>query len=113
MTVEASAFYQTGKAVRQSDGIVSQSFEDLNSIHLGANVGYGSAKVGISYAYSGDSGYAKGIAQSRDQQNLIVGAQYISGPLLFAVNYMHALGNDVATMTTPSTRAGTLKWSMP
>ncbi|MBP2308446.1 porin [Azospirillum melinis] len=102
VTVEASAFYQTGKAVRQSDGIASQSFEDLNSFHVGANVGYGPAKVGVSYAYSGDSGYAKGTAQSRNQQNLIVGAQYTSGPLLFAANYMRALGNDMATMTTPA-----------
>ncbi|WP_372394646.1 porin [Azospirillum sp. HJ39] len=102
ITVEASAFYQTGKAVRQSDGILAQSFEDLSSIHVGANVGYGPAKVGVSYAFSGDSGYAKGIARSRDQQNLIVGAQYVSGPLLFAANYMRALGNDAATMTTPA-----------
>ncbi len=102
VTVEASAFYQTGKAVRQSDGILDQSFKDLSSIHVGANVGYGPAKVGVSYAFSGDSGYAKGIAQSRDQQNLIVGAQYVSGPLLFAANYMRALGNDAATMTTPA-----------
>ncbi|CAO3408852.1 hypothetical protein [Azospirillum largimobile] len=102
LTVEASAFYQTGKAVRQSDGILDQSFEDLNSVHVGANVGYGPAKVGVSYAFSGDSGYAKGIARSRDQQNLIVGAQYVSGQLLFAANYMRALGNDAATMTTPS-----------
>lgn len=91
VTVEASAFSQTGKAVRQSDGIASQSFEDLHSVHVGANVGYGPAKVGVSYAYSGDGGYAKGIAQSRDQQNLIVCAQYTSGPLLFAANYMRAL----------------------
>ncbi|MBK1837437.1 porin [Azospirillum sp. YIM B02556] len=102
VTVEASAFYQTGKAVRQSDGILSQSFEDLNSFHVGANVGYGPVKVGASYAYSGDSGYAKGLAQSRNQQNLIVGAQYLSGPLLFAANYMRALGNDQATMTMPA-----------
>ncbi|MBY6262561.1 porin [Azospirillum sp. 412522] len=102
VTIEASAFYQTGKAVRQSDGVTDQSFENLNSVHVGANVGYGPMKVGASYAFSGDSGYAKGLARSRDQQNVIVGAQYVAGPLLFSANYMRALGNDAATMSTPA-----------
>ncbi|MBP2296063.1 porin [Azospirillum rugosum] len=102
LTIEASAFYQTGQANGQTDGVLSQEFEDLRSVHVGANVGYGPVKVGASYAYSGDSGYAKGLAQSRAQQNLIVGAQYSYGPLLFAANYLRALGNDSATMTTPA-----------
>jgi predicted porin len=101
-TIEASAFYQTGQAIRQSDGVISQSFEDLHSVHVGANVGYGPVKVGASYAYSGDSGYAKGLTGTRAQQNLIVGAQYTEGPLVFAANYTRALGNDVATMSTPA-----------
>ena len=101
-TIEASAFYQTGKAVRQSNGIASQSFEDLNSVHVGASVGYGPVKVGASYAYSGDSGYAEGLAQTRAQQNWMFSAQYTAGPLLFAANYLRALVNDSATMTTPS-----------
>ncbi len=102
VSVEGSAFYATGKAVRQTDGVVSQSFEDLNSVHVGANVGYGPVKVGASYAYSGDSGYAEGLAQTRAQQNWIFGAQYGAGPLLLAANYLRALGNDSATMSTPS-----------
>ncbi|MBP2227807.1 putative porin [Azospirillum agricola] len=102
LTIEASAFYQTGKAVRQSDGVTSQSYEDLNSVHVGANIGYGPVKVGASYAYSGKSGYAKGITDSRAQQNVIVGAQYTSGPLVFAANYLRALGNDSATMSIPA-----------
>ncbi|SMH47146.1 porin [Azospirillum agricola] len=102
LTIEASAFYQTGKAVRQSDGVTSQSYEDLNSVHVGANIGYGPVKVGASYAYSGKSGYAKGIADARAQQNVIVGAQYTSGPLVFAANYLRALGNDSATMSIPA-----------
>lgn len=102
VTVEASAFYQTGQAIGQTDGVLGQGFEDLRSVHVGANVGYGPVKVGASYAHSGDSGYAKGLAGSRAQQNLIVGGQYSHGPLLFAANYLRALGNDSATMTTPA-----------
>ena len=102
LTIEASAFYQTGQANGQTDSVLSQEFEDLRSVHVGANIGYGPVKVGASYAYSGDSGYAKGLAQSRAQQNLIVGAQYSHGPLLFAANYLRARGNDSATMTTPA-----------
>lgn len=102
VTVEASAFYQTGQAIRQSDGVTAQSFEDLRSVHVGANVAYGGLKVGASYAYSGDSGYAKGLAAKRAQDNVIVGAQYAAGPLLFAANYVRARGNDSATMSTPA-----------
>lgn len=102
VTIEASAFYQTGKAVAQSDGILGQSFKDLSSIHVGTNLGYGPVKVGVSYSYSGNSGYARDVAQSRRQSNLIVGGQYTSGALVFSANYLRALGNDSATMSTPA-----------
>ncbi|MGF7177259.1 porin [Azospirillum doebereinerae] len=102
VTVEASAFYQTGKTVRQTDGVSDQRFENLNSFHVGANVAYEGFKVGASYAYSGDSAYAKDAPSKRDQEVLIVGGQYASGPLLFAANYVRARGNDSATLSTPA-----------
>ncbi len=102
VTVEASAFYQTGRAVGQSDGVVSQSFEDLHSLHVGANIAYESVKIGASYTNSGDSGYAKGTTPKRTQESLILGAQYTAGPLLFAANYLRARGNDSATMSLPA-----------
>ena len=39
VSIEGSAFYAIGQAVRQTDGVVSHSFEDLNSVHVGASVG--------------------------------------------------------------------------
>jgi hypothetical protein len=97
--VEASAFYQFGQSV--SDATTATSFEDLSSVHVGANVGYGGFKVGGSYAYSGDSGYDRSLANKERQDIWIVGAQYTTGPLVLAANYSHSRGNDNVTGTIP------------
>ncbi|WP_199229534.1 porin [Azospirillum sp. TSO22-1] len=100
--LSASAFYQTGRANRQTDGVLAQSFEDLRSFHVGANLSYGDAKIGASFANSGKSGYATDATEKRTQTTLILGAQYTMGPFLLAANYVRAQGNDSATMSTPS-----------
>ncbi|MCW2235519.1 porin [Azospirillum canadense] len=94
-SVEASAFYQFGKT--QSLG--ATSFENLSSVHVGANVGYGGFKVGGSYAYSGDSGYDKSLTVKEKQDVWIAGAQYTTGPLVFAVDYQYSRSNG----TSPNT----------
>ncbi|MBP2293894.1 porin [Azospirillum rugosum] len=94
-SVEASAFYQFGKT--QSLG--ATSFENLSSVHVGANVGYGGFKVGGSYAYSGDSGYDKSLAVKEKQDVWIAGAQYTTGPLVFAIDYQHSRSNGTSPFT--------------
>ncbi len=84
--VEASAAYQFAKA--------ASGLEDLSSVHVGANVSYANFKVGGSYAFSGDSGYATGTRGVDDQQVWIVGANYTMGPLILAATYTDAKGID-------------------
>ncbi len=84
--VEASAAYQFAKA--------ASGLEDLSSVHVGANVSYANFKVGGSYAFSGDSGYAKGTRGVDDQQIWIVGANYTMGPVILAATYTDAQGID-------------------
>ncbi|ALG70074.1 hypothetical protein VY88_09590 [Azospirillum thiophilum] len=84
--VEASAAYQFAKA--------ASGLEDLSSVHVGANVSYANFKVGGSYAFSGDSGYATGTTGVDDQQIWIVGANYTMGPVILAATYTDAQGID-------------------
>ncbi|CAO3399470.1 porin [Azospirillum palustre] len=84
--LEASAAYQFAKAASQ--------LEDLSSVHVGANVSYAGFKVGGSYAFSGDSGYAKGTRGVDDQQVWIVGANYDFGSVILAATYTDAKGID-------------------
>ena len=84
--VEASAAYQFGQA--------ASGFEDLSSVHVGANVSYAGFKVGGSYAFSGDSGYANGTTGVDDQQVWIVGVNYTMGPVILAATYTDAKGID-------------------
>ncbi len=84
--VEASAAYQFAKA--------ASGLEDLSSVHVGANVSYAGFKVGGSYAFSGDSGYATGTRGVDDQQLWIVGVNYTMGPVILAANYTDAKGID-------------------
>ncbi|QCG97750.1 porin [Azospirillum sp. TSA2s] len=84
--VEASAAYQFAKA--------ASGLEDLSSVHVGANVSYANFKVGGSYAFSGDSGYATGTRGVDDQQLWIVGANYTMGPVILAATYTDAKGID-------------------
>lgn len=87
VAVEASAAYQFGKADISGT-------EDLSSVHVGANVAFGGLKIGGSYAFSGDSGYATGATGVDDQQIWILGANYTVGPVILAVNYTDAQGVD-------------------
>ncbi|WP_434616560.1 porin [Azospirillum sp. B2RO_4] len=84
--VEASAAYQFAKA--------ASGLEDLSSVHVGANVSYADFKIGGSYAFSGDSGYATGTRGVDDQQLWIVGANYTLGPVILAATYTDAKGID-------------------
>ncbi|MBP2310291.1 porin [Azospirillum melinis] len=84
--LEASTAYQFAKAASQ--------LEDLSSVHVGANVSYAGLKVGGSYAFSGDSGYAKGTRGVDDQQVWIVGANYDFGSVILAATYTDAKGID-------------------
>jgi len=84
--LEASAAYQFAKAASQ--------LEDLSSVHVGANLSYAGFKVGGSYAFSGDSGYAKGTRGVDDQQVWIVGANYDFGSVILAATYTDAKGID-------------------
>ena len=84
--VEASAAYQFAKA--------ASGLEDLSSVHVGANLSYAGFKVGGSYAFSGDSGYATGTRGVDDQQLWIVGVNYTMGPVILAANYTDAQGID-------------------
>jgi len=95
VSLEASAFYQFAKAD------IART-EDLSSIHVGATVGFGAIKVGGSYAFSGDSGYATGTRGVDDQQVWTVGANYTTGPFILAANYTNAQGIDNTTFTVDS-----------
>ncbi|CAO3415569.1 porin [Azospirillum doebereinerae] len=89
VAIEASAAYQFGKAD------ISNT-EDLSSVHVGANIGFAGFKIGGSYAFSGDSGYASGTRGVDDQQVWIVGANYTLGPVILAATYTDAKGIDSA-----------------
>lgn len=94
-SVEASAFYQFGDVTNSG----TTRYEDLSSVHVGANVGYGGFKVGGSYAYSGDSGYDKASPVKEKQDVWIVGAQYTTGPFVLAIDYQHSRSNGTSPVT--------------
>lgn len=98
-TIGASAFYQFGDAVDDGTGAGATRFEELNSYHVGLNVGFGDFKVGGSYAYSGESGYDKSLTVKEKQDIWIVGAQYATGPFILAANYSQSKSNG----TSPNT----------
>ncbi|PWC80970.1 hypothetical protein TSH100_28345 [Azospirillum sp. TSH100] len=87
--LEASVAYQFGQA--------PTGFEDLSSVHAGATVTYGAFAIGGSYAFSGDSGYAKSHRGVDDNQVWLVGAQYTIGPVILAATYTDAKGANVGT----------------
>ncbi|CBS91366.1 porin [Azospirillum lipoferum] len=92
VAVNASLFYLGGKAKESST--TAARFDDLSSTHAGLTVAYGGLKVGGSYAWSGDSGYAKsstaGIVSREKQDVWTVGAQYTFGPTTLGVGYLNA-----------------------
>ncbi|PWC57697.1 porin [Azospirillum sp. TSH7] len=92
VAVNASLFYLGGKA--KDSSITGASFDDLSSTHAGLTVAYGGLKVGGSYAWSGDSGYAKsstaGIVSREKQDVWTAGAQYTFGPTTLGVGYLNA-----------------------
>ncbi|MDR6775048.1 porin [Azospirillum sp. BE72] len=87
--VEASVAYQFAEA--------PSGFEDLSSVHTGATLTYGAFAIGGSYAFSGDSGYAKGHRGVDDNQIWLVGAQYTLGPVILAATYTDAKGANVGS----------------
>jgi len=92
VTVEGSAFYSGGQAKDDTDGsgLVTR-YEDLSSWQAGLQVGYAGFKVGGSYSNSYDSGYAKtGILNKTDQETIIAGLQYTTGPIIVGASYTYA-----------------------
>lgn len=90
VTVEASAYYQFGKATDTTGGGLN-TYEDLSSYNIGLNVGFAGFKVGAMYMNAGDSGYNKNSAVnfSRTKQDVwILGANYTTGPFILAANYL-------------------------
>ncbi|BAI73265.1 hypothetical protein AZL_026270 [Azospirillum sp. B510] len=83
--LEGSVAYQFGEA--NIPGI-----EKLSSVHAGATVTYGAFALGGSYAFSGDSGFAKVHRGVKDNQVWLVGAQYTVGPVILAATYTNAQG---------------------
>lgn len=93
VTVNASLFYLGGKSKGSSTS--AATFDDLSSTHAGLTVAYGGLKVGGSYAWSGDSGYAKpatnaGIVSREKQDVWTVGAQYTFGATTVGAGYLKA-----------------------
>lgn len=92
VAVNASLFYLGGKAKNSS--LTAARFDDLSSTHAGLTVAYGGLKVGGSYAWSGDSGYARsgtaGIVSREKQDVWTAGAQYTFGPATLGVGYLNA-----------------------
>ena len=101
---EIQAYYKGAFGAVGLEGSVAYQFaearsglEDLSSVHAGATVTYGAFALGGSYAFSGDSGYAKGHRGVDDNQIWLVGAQYTLGPVILAATYTDAKGANVAT----------------
>lgn len=93
VTINASLFYLGGKAKGSSTS--AATFDDLSSTHAGLTLAYGGLKVGGSYAWSGDSGYAKpstnaGIVSREKQDVWTVGAQYTFGATTLGAGYLKA-----------------------
>ncbi|MBY6264325.1 porin [Azospirillum sp. 412522] len=93
VAINGSLFYLGGEA-KNSTTTPAASFDDLSSTHAGLTVAYGGLKVGGSYAWSGDSGYAKsgtaGIVSREKQDVWTAGAQYTFGATTLGVGYLNA-----------------------
>ncbi len=93
VTINASLFYLGGKS--KGSSVSTQTYDDLSSTHAGLTLAYGGLKVGGSYAWSGDSGYAKpgtgtGIVSREKQDVWAAGAQYTFGPTTLGFGYLSA-----------------------
>ena len=100
VTVGADLYYLGGKAKNAATTAVT--YEDLSSVNAGLSVSYAGLKVAGSYAWSGDSGYAKRsavpTATSREKQDVwTLGAQYTFGPTTVGAGYMNA--KDAGSLT--------------
>ncbi|QCG88906.1 porin [Azospirillum sp. TSH100] len=92
VAVNGSLFYLGGQA-KNSTTTPAASFDDLSSTHAGLTLAYAGFKIGGSYAWSGDSGYAKSSATivSREKQDVwTAGAQYTFGATTLGVGYLNA-----------------------
>ncbi|WP_377807596.1 porin [Azospirillum sp. A29] len=93
VAINGSLFYLGGEA-KNSTTTPSASFDDLSSTHAGLTLAYAGFKIGGSYAWSGDSGYAKagtaGIVSREKQDVWTAGAQYTFGPTTLGVGYLNA-----------------------
>ncbi|MDW5532529.1 porin [Azospirillum sp. NL1] len=92
VAVNGSLFYLGGEA-KNSTTTPAQQFDKLSSTHAGLTLAYAGFKIGGSYAWSGDSGYAKSSATivSREKQDVwTAGAQYTFGATTLGVGYLNA-----------------------
>ncbi|MCW2245224.1 putative porin [Azospirillum fermentarium] len=91
VTIEGSAFYSGGQAKNDVVGLTTTRYEDLSSWQAGLQLGYAGFKVGGSYSNSYDSGYVKvGRSNSTDQETIIAGLQYTTGPIVVGASYTYA-----------------------
>ncbi|GLR77434.1 porin (plasmid) [Azospirillum oryzae] len=93
VAINGSLFYLGGEA-KNPTTTPAASFDDLSSTHAGLTLAYAGFKIGGSYAWSGDSGYAKagtaGIVSREKQDVWTAGAQYTFGPTTVGVGYLNA-----------------------
>ncbi|MDW5532948.1 porin [Azospirillum sp. NL1] len=92
VAINGSLFYLGGEA-KNSTTTPAQQFDKLSSTHAGLTLAYAGFKIGGSYAWSGDSGYAKSSATivSREKQDVwTAGAQYTFGATTLGVGYLNA-----------------------
>lgn len=87
VTVDVNAFYITGQA--------QTGLEDLESVHVGGTLGVGDFKVGGTYVWGGDSGYARGTTGVDDLELWSLGVQYSLEPVILAASYTRATGASI------------------
>ncbi len=89
VTLEASAYYETGSPTKEALAGFSNSFKTLNSYNVAANIGFADFKVGAMYRDAGKSGYCKAGCGGSGSKTWIVGANYTMGPVILAINYQN------------------------
>lgn len=84
VTLDLNAFYAVAEA--------QTGVEDLETVQVGGTLGFGAFKVGGTYVWGGDSGYATGTTGVDDLELWSVGLQYDLAPVILAASYTRATG---------------------
>ena len=84
------------------------TYNGLEAVQFGAQVGYAGFTVGGSYLNAGQSGYARTITLNgqktylSDQEVYTAGISYETGPVIIGFNYIH--GRDAGDVNVPGAR---------